>query len=66
MFLIKSAFAGKKALYLSKCPVKQQLKFFNFVTYIWKCEVVSYTALNEGHQLGHKEHMNQNHGVKWT
>ena len=26
MFLIKSAFVCKKALYLSKCAVKQQLK----------------------------------------
>ena len=28
MFLIKSAFVGKKALYLPKCTVKQQLKLF--------------------------------------
>jgi hypothetical protein len=31
MFLINSAFVGKKILYLSKCTVKQQLKFRDII-----------------------------------
>ena len=36
MFLIKSAFVGKEALYLSKCTVKRQFKKCLLVFYIPK------------------------------
>ena len=36
MFLMKSAFVDKKALYLSNCTVKQQLKCFCLYFYSLK------------------------------